>query len=121
VRLKTDETDAAVVLRVEDARIDAHNAGELKLAIADLFAAKKRAILVDLSSVDFMDSSGLSALISGHKSASICNGALRLAGLRPQVKAIFELTRLHHVFEIFPSVEQGMESFRVQHDTIGKV
>lgn len=120
MKLETEEHNAVVILRVQESRVDAHNSGELKLAIVRLFAAGKRKILIDLAQVDFMDSSGLGALISGYKTANSCGGALRLAGLRPQVRSIFELTRLHRVFEIFPGVDQGLESFQVPHGEIGK-
>ena len=39
------------------------------------------------------------------------NGNLKLCGLQPQVKSMFELTRLHRVFEIFPGVDEAMASF----------
>lgn len=112
MKLTTQEDDGVVVLRIEQSRVDAHSAGELGRAITGLFAAAKSKVLVDLSQVDFMDSSGLAALITGHKSASASGFALRLAGLRPQVKSIIELTRLHRVFEIFPTVEQALQNFR---------
>jgi anti-sigma B factor antagonist len=111
VKLITEQHDAVTLLRIKEARVDAHSAGELKNAIAGLLDGGKAKVLVDLSEVDFMDSSGLSALISGYKAATAAGQSLRLAALRPQVRSIFELTRLHRVFEIYPSVEQGLAGF----------
>lgn len=55
---------------------------------------------VDLSRTTFVDSSGLGALISLHKSVSARGGALRIVNPAPNVQQILELTRLHRVFEI---------------------
>lgn len=110
MNLETDERGPATILRVQENRIDAHSAADLKVAIAGLVAAKRN-VLIDLSRVEFMDSSGLSALISGLKAANALGGSVKLSGLRPHVKSIFELTRLHRVFEIFSEVDEAAQSF----------
>jgi anti-sigma B factor antagonist len=110
VNLETDERESATILHVQEGRIDAHNAADLKIAIAGLVAAKRN-VLIDLSRVEFMDSSGLSALISGLKSANALGGSVKLSGLRPHVKSMFELTRLHRVFEIFSEADEAAQSF----------
>ena len=55
---------------------------------------------LDLSSLSFLDSSGLGALISLHKTLRSRNGTMRLIKPAPNVQQILELTRLHRVFEI---------------------
>lgn len=110
MNLEIDERGSATILRVQESRIDAHSAADLKVAIAGLVAAK-RSVLIDLSRVEFMDSSGLSALISGLKAANTLGGSMKLSGLRPHVKSMFELTRLHRVFEIFSDADEAARSF----------
>lgn len=110
MNLETDENGPATVLRVQETRIDAHSAPDLKVAIAGLVAARRN-VLIDLSRVEFMDSSGLSALISGLKAANALGGSVKLSGLRPHVKSMFELTRLHRVFEIFAEADEAARSF----------
>ena len=56
----------------------------------------------DCSSLDFVDSSGLGALISMQKLANERGGKLRLLSPKPGVIQVLELTRLHRVFEIVP-------------------
>jgi anti-sigma B factor antagonist len=55
---------------------------------------------LDLSSLTFLDSSGLGTLISLHKTLRSRNGMVRLLQPAPNVRQILELTRLHRVFEI---------------------
>jgi anti-sigma B factor antagonist len=96
---------------VKEERLDAHNSNDLKEELQRLFHDSKKNILIDLSEVRFIDSSGLGALVSGFKNAITNQGNLKLSGLQPQVKSMFELTRLHRVFEIFPSTVEAVENF----------
>ena len=77
-----------------------------------LFEEGKHNLVVDLQAVRFVDSSGLGALVSGFKNASSRNGNLKLAGLQLQVKSMFELTRLHRVFEIYTDSAEALSSFQ---------
>lgn len=61
--------------------------------------------VIDLASVDFIDSSGLGALVTGVKSARQNNCRLVLCNVKATVRLIFELTQLDTVFEIFDTYE----------------
>jgi anti-sigma B factor antagonist len=111
MNLKIEEKNDIVVIRVKEERLDAHNSGDLKLEMNRLFGEGRKNILVDLEDVRFIDSSGLGALVSGFKNAISNQGNLKLASLQPQVKSMFELTRLHRVFEIFPSSTEAVDNF----------
>jgi anti-sigma B factor antagonist len=109
--VKIEEKGAVILIEVKEERLDAHNSSELKGQMLNLFEEGKNNLIVDLQEVRFVDSSGLGALVSGFKNASARNGNLKLCGLQPQVKSMFELTRLHRVFEIFPGVSEAIASF----------
>ncbi len=112
MEMLTEERDNVVIITLQEERLDAHNSGELKSQLLSLFEDGKVNIIVDLGAVRFIDSSGLGALVSGFKNASAQEGKLKLAALQNQVKSMFELTRLHRVFEIFPSNEDALNSFQ---------
>lgn len=111
MNLHTEKKNDVTILTVGEERLDAHNSGDLKVELAGLYAAGNIHILVDLKEVRFIDSSGLGALVSGFKNAISHQGSLKLATLQPQVKSMFELTRLHRVFEIFLSADEAIETF----------
>jgi len=111
MNLQIEDKGAAVLMQVKEERLDAHNSGELKSQMLKLFEDGKNNVIVDLSDVRFVDSSGLGALVSGFKNASSRNGSLKLSGLQMQVKSMFELTRLHRVFEIFADPQEALASF----------
>ena len=106
------ETHGAVcVVTVHEDRLDAHNSGELKSELNRLFEAGNKSVLVELTDVRFIDSSGLGVLVSGFKSASTRQGSFKLCGLQNQVRSMFELTRLHRVFDIYATVNEALESW----------
>ena len=111
MNLMIEQRGSAILLTVQEERLDAHNSGELKTQMLKLFEEGKNNLVVDLRAVRFVDSSGLGALVSGFKNASSRNGSLKLAGLQLQVKSMFELTRLHRVFEIFADVDEALARF----------
>ena len=111
MNLRTDIRNNVVVIEVKEERLDAHNSGDLKVEMQRLFAEGNKHILIDLKEVRFIDSSGLGALVSGFKNAISHQGSLKLASLQPQVKSMFELTRLHRVFEIFSSTAEALENY----------
>ena len=108
---KIEMKDEVVVIYVREERLDAHNSDELKGEMQKQFEAGSKNLLIDLNDVRFIDSSGLGALVSGFKNAISHQGNLKLSSLQPQVKSMFELTRLHRVFEIFPTTGEALESF----------
>ncbi len=111
MQLDMNEKDDIVVITVNEERMDAHNSGDLKERMLQIFDEGKANLVIDLGTVRFIDSSGLGALVSGFKNASAREGNLKLCCLQPQVRSMFELTRLHRVFEIFTTAEEALGSF----------
>lgn len=108
LKCTTEVRDGRTVLIVSEERLDASNSGELREIMLNLLEAGGQKLVIDLSQVSFIDSSGLGALLSGFKSANLRSGSLVLAGLQSRVQSMFELTRLHRVFEIFASVDEAL-------------
>ena len=78
---------------------------------AQTVADGHRKIVVDLSGVTFVDSSGLGALVAGLKSARQASGDLRIAAPPEQTVAVLKLTSLDRVFRIYPTVEDAVATF----------
>jgi anti-sigma B factor antagonist len=106
--LSTREVSGARAVLAVEGRLNATTAPEARARIQELVGQGRAEIVVDLSQVGFLDSSGLSALVSGLKAARERGGTLKLAGLSEQVGRIFKLTMLDRVFELYPSVEAAL-------------
>jgi anti-sigma B factor antagonist len=110
MNIKTEQKNGCTIIYVKEERLDAHNSGDLKIEMQNRFEGGTKSLLIDLKDVRFIDSSGLGALVSGFKNAISHQGNLKLSSLQPQVKSMFELTRLHRVFEIFASTSEALEN-----------
>lgn len=108
MKLTKKNINGGVLLHIQEERVDAHNSGEFKEYVARLMETGCHNIVVELGDVRFIDSSGLGALLSGYKSAVSQNGRFVLANLQPQVQSMFELTRLHRVFDIYSSAQEAL-------------
>ena len=68
--------------------------------------------MIDLSSVRFVDSSGLGAMLSCLRQMTAKGGDLKLSGMSKQVRATFELVRMHRIFDIFDTSEAAILAFK---------
>ena len=110
--IKMENTEGITVLYIREDRLDANNSEELKVELRRFFEDGTKDLIIDLKEIHFIDSSGLGVLVSGYKNASILHGSLKLSNLQSQVKSMFELTRLHRVFDIFTTVDDALQSYR---------
>jgi len=110
MNITLDNKDDLTVLSLHEERLDAHNSQEFKDYLLRLLEGGAKALVLDLSDVRFVDSSGLGALLAGHKNAGLREGRFALSGVQERVQSMFELTRLHRVFEIHSSVEDALAS-----------
>jgi anti-anti-sigma factor len=86
--------------------LDGVQAKELRQQVGELVAAGDRLVLIDLAEVNFMDSSGLGALVAALKMLKTAGGDLYLCSIGDPVKSLFALTRMDRVFEIFRDRKQ---------------
>lgn len=101
-----------VLVQVVDlTRATLKEADEFKYTLSKNIEHGYRKIVVDLSSCEFIDSSFLGALVVSLKKVTAMGGDLRLVGFHPAVHSMMELTRMHRVFESFPTKEAAISSF----------
>ncbi len=106
------EVHEDVLIQVVDlTRATQKEAEEFKYTLQKNIAAGYRKIIVDLSYCEFIDSTFLGALVVSLKKVTTVGGDLRIVGIHPSVQALFELTRMHRVFDIFPTKEQAISSY----------
>ena len=93
--------DAVNVLPLEG-EIDLHVSPRLQSSLARMIAKRPEHVVVDLSGVTFIDSSGLAVLINAVQDIKEYGGKLTLAGINNNVRSIFEIARLDQFFLIDP-------------------
>lgn len=105
-----DRDDVSVV-KPGGSRLDAEVAPAFRAALVRLVDRGRSNLIVDLSDIEFIDSSGLGALVSALKRLKQRDpaGDIRLAQVQPSVRAVLEIIRLHRVFAQYASVDDAIQ------------
>ena len=110
MEIPVDKVGSVTVVVIPVEELDAGNAGEFKRDIAPILATDTR-LVIDFSRLRFIDSSGLGAVLSCLRQLSAKGGDLKLCGMSKQVRATFELVRMHRIFDIFVTCEEAVQAF----------
>ncbi|MFW8593638.1 STAS domain-containing protein [Cribrihabitans neustonicus] len=109
--LTTTMTDDAQIVKVNADRIDAAMAIQFKEDMRSETESGPERVILDLSQVQFIDSSGLGAIVAAMKQLD-GSRRLDLAGLTPMVEKVFRLTRMDTVFNLYGSISEATSPAR---------
>jgi anti-sigma B factor antagonist len=88
--------------------IDLHVSPDVAESLRTMIEQRPNQIVVDLTKVTYLDSSGLAVLIEGMQNVQKYGGRFGLAGVQDDVKHVFDIARLDQVFEIYPDVDAAL-------------
>jgi len=91
-----------------EGEIDLHVSPRVAISLGQMVKNKPPKLVVDLSRVSYIDSSGLAVLIETMQGVEEYGGLFALAGMQETVRSIFEIARLDQVFRIFPDVNSAL-------------
>ena len=86
----------------------------LRETLQDVAARGSRKILLNLSGLSFIDTSGLGALASGHARAQHEGTALKITGLSKRAEQLFQMTGLRNIFDIYDDEVEAIHSWNVR-------
>lgn len=86
--------------------LDSINGNRLRREIGDVVEAGVKTVLIDCREVEFMDSSGLGALVMSLKTVREAGSKLSICSINDQLRILLELTSMDNIFEIFASQEE---------------
>lgn len=112
MKFSTKELNDITVVKMEGSMLGGPEASELNGALHKLLDAKKKQIVVDLSGVSLMNSSGLGMLIGAVTTMRNAGGDLKIASAVEKVAQVFKMTKVSNVIELHDSVKSAVESFR---------
>ncbi len=91
-----------------EGEIDLHVSQEVAESLRTMTAKKPKEVVIDLTKVTYIDSSGLAVLIEGMQHVEEYSGRFALVGLHENVRSIFEIARLDQVFRIYADVDTAL-------------
>ncbi len=89
-------------------------AGSMRDSIKDLVTKDSKNILLNLTEVGYIDSSGLGEMVGAFATVSNRGGRLKLLGLQPRVHDLMQITKLYSVFEIFTDEDAAIKSYQIR-------
>jgi len=109
--LSVREDGSITVISVEGDLVIGAPEAEFKKTVAHLLERGRTNLLIDLSAVGFLDSSGLGSLVRALTTSQNEGGSTKLVGVGPQVRKLLEMTKLDSVFEMYDNLESAASSF----------
>lgn len=118
VRIETSlrHRDGVPVLDV-DGEIDIYTTPQFKEAVSAAIGEGARAIVINMSRVTYMDSSGFGTLLSATKRLRPTDGALYLAGCNEAITRMLQITRLNTIFGIYATEEEAFAAVQTAQDS----
>ncbi|MCB9799659.1 MAG: STAS domain-containing protein [Candidatus Omnitrophica bacterium] len=107
----TEKIKDVTIVNIQGEKIDAANVPDFKRDIVNALPANAK-VVFDMSQLKFVDSSGLGAILSCLRRLNASGGDLKLCGLSKSVRALFELVRMHRIFDICNTKEEAVEAFQ---------
>ena len=111
MEIQMQDHDSLAVLSLSG-RLDLASGATLKEQVKRLIEKSTIQIHLNLSEVEFINSSGLGALVSVMKEVRLQKGRLTLSNLASYVQEIFEITQLSHIFEIYSTEAEALATYQ---------
>ncbi|MBC8043094.1 MAG: STAS domain-containing protein [Rhizobacter sp.] len=109
--LKESERNNVIILELRGDLLGGDDVSEFKTKVKSLADGGKKNLVLDLSKVTYINSSGIGMLVAGMTTVTQAGGKLKMAGLEKNIKNIFTITNLVKVFEVFDTTDAAAASF----------
>lgn len=110
MKIKIEKKNDITILQITG-NLDADSVAQFKKAANKIVEEGCCRLVIDCQAIDFIDSMGLGCLISLLRKVRTSQGDLKIASLSKDVHSIFEITRLHRLFEILPDWKSACDKF----------
>ncbi|NOY88027.1 MAG: STAS domain-containing protein [FCB group bacterium] len=111
MNLTDREQDGVVIIEPKGKIMGGPDASLLHDKLYEFIEQNKKKVIIDLSRVDWMNSTGLGILISGYTTLRNNDGELKLANVTEKIQSLLTITKLVTVFEAYDSIDDAIKSF----------
>ncbi len=110
MKYSIDKDDKYSLLKIKEEKFDSTVSSSFKSDLITMQAEGVPNIVIDLSDVKYIDSSGLSALLVGNRIFGEAGGAFVLASPSEHTEKLIKISQLDKVFDVLPTVHEAIES-----------
>ncbi len=105
------EQYGTVIIELKGKLVGGPLAGQMERTLNNLLEQDKKNIIVDLSRITVLNSSGMGILISGFTRVKENGGTLILANVTNKIQGLLSITKLNRIFQLYSSVDEAAKSF----------
>jgi anti-sigma B factor antagonist len=109
MKFSIDKRERFCVVRIDEEKLLSNLAPQLKSELVMLHSEGFRNIILDLSPVQFVDSSGLSALLVGNRLSKEAGGIFVLTGLNTHIQKLIKISQLESILNIVPTMSESVD------------
>jgi anti-anti-sigma factor len=109
MKFAIDKRDRFCVLKIDEEKLLSNFAPQLKSELVMLHTEGFKNIILDLSLVQFVDSSGLSALLVGNRLSKEAGGTFVLTNLNTHIQKLVKISQLESILNIVPSLSESID------------
>lgn len=110
MRIEKSSSEQFTVVKLLNEKLDSRFSAELKTEFVNLNTAGAKNIIFNLGDVKYVDSSGLSAILTANRLCEGVGGILVLCGLNPHVEKLIKISHLETVLQILPTEQEAREA-----------
>jgi anti-anti-sigma factor len=110
MKYSIDRQDKYNTITIENEKLDSTISPELKSELTAIQGQGVQHLIIDLSNVKYIDSSGLSALLVGHRTFTESNGVFILTNVSDHAMKLINISQLDKVLMILPTVEEAVDA-----------
>jgi len=111
MNLTTDRVDGIAIVRVGETRLMYPLLSEFSSTVTSLIAAGERKILIDLTTVNYVDSATIGCLMDLYRQTSAAGGRIKLSGVNKRVETMLTMTGAHNFLDIHADEASAVKSF----------
>lgn len=112
MRFTIEQRDDIVVFTLKNPNLDSEISPQLKAELLILCQPDKKAILFDLSHVEYVDSTGLGALLLANRQLKDYDSVIALVGVKELVMKMLSISHIDSLFEYYDTVDQAIENLK---------
>ena len=111
MNLTTDRSQGVSIVRIQESRLMYPLLSEFAGTVAGLINSGEQKVLLDLSSVTYVDSATIGCLMDLYRQATAAGGALKLSGVQKRVETMLTMTGAQNFIEVHPDEPSAVKSF----------
>jgi len=111
VKMRTVSNGEIGIIEIKGSLVGDKDTDGFRETVADLIEQGNRSLIVDLSKLNYMNSTGIGAIIAVHSNYLKNGGVVKLTGLTSNVQNLFVVTKLIDIFDVYENVDQAIGSF----------